>query len=49
VGGDDGWMAPVHTEFLIFPGKYRYAFRIKPVTTQDDPSALGRTLIGQEF
>ena len=49
VGGDDGWMAPVHKEFLIFPGRYRYALRIKPVTAQDDPSALGRTLIGQEF
>jgi beta-galactosidase len=49
VGGDDGWMAPVHTEFLIFPGRYRNAFRIKPVTAQDDPSTLGRSLIGQEF
>ncbi len=30
VGGDDGWMAQVHKEFLIFPGIYRYGFTLKP-------------------
>lgn len=49
VGGDDGWMAQVHKEFLIFPGKYHFAFRLKPLTAQDDPSVLGRTLIEGEF
>lgn len=31
VGGDDGWMAPVHKEFLIYPGRYRYGLVISPV------------------
>jgi beta-galactosidase len=40
VGGDDGWMSPVHKEFLVYPGLYRYAFKLKPLTGQDDPAAL---------
>jgi beta-galactosidase len=31
VGGDDGWGSIVHPEFLIQPGRYNYAFSIKPV------------------
>ncbi len=31
VGGDDGWRAPVHKEFLINPGRYRFAFLLRPV------------------
>lgn len=31
VGGDDGWMASVHKEFLIFPGVYQFALRLWPV------------------
>jgi beta-galactosidase len=42
VGGDDGWMAPVHEEFKIFPGTYRFAFRLRPVSSSDDPAALAR-------
>jgi beta-galactosidase len=30
VGGDDGWWALVHNEFLIFPGIYHFAFSFKP-------------------
>lgn len=42
VGGDDGWMASVHNEYLIFPGIYTYSLRLRPVTAEDDPSELGR-------
>jgi beta-galactosidase len=45
VGGDDGWWSQVHEEFLVYPGEYRYALRLRPITPLDDPSALGRTLI----
>jgi beta-galactosidase len=45
VGGDDGWSAQVHKEFLIFPGTYRYKFRLKPLSTQDNPSQLARAKI----
>lgn len=31
VGGDDGWGSVVHPEFLIQPGRYNYAFTMKPV------------------
>ena len=47
VGGDDGWMSQVHKEFLIHPGEYRYAVRLRPISAQDDVSALGRTVIGE--
>jgi beta-galactosidase len=45
VGGDDGWWSQVHEEFLIYPGEYHYALRLRPITAQDDVSELGRTLI----
>jgi beta-galactosidase len=45
VGGDDGWTSQVHEEFLIFPGEYRYALRLRPITGQSDTLALGRTTI----
>jgi len=45
VGGDDGWWSQVHEEFLIYPGVYHYDLRLRPITAQDDPSALGRTVI----
>jgi beta-galactosidase len=46
VGGDDGWWSKVHPEFLIQPGSYRYAFRLRPVAGGDDLAALGREGIG---
>jgi beta-galactosidase len=49
VGGDDGWMSPVHKEFLVFPGLYRFAFKLKPLTSQDDPAAVARMKIEGEF
>lgn len=49
VGGDDGWMAQVHPEFLIYPGIYRFAFRLRPITGQDSPSDLARTKIEGAF
>jgi beta-galactosidase len=49
VGGDDGWMAQVHKEFLIMPGKYHFAFQLQPLMGQDDPSRLARTKVEGEF
>ncbi|MFN2236631.1 MAG: beta-galactosidase small subunit, partial [Anaerolineales bacterium] len=43
VGGDDGWWSQAHEEFLIFPGIYRYAFKLKPFAPQDDLSQIART------
>jgi beta-galactosidase len=45
VGGDDGWLSPVHPEFLIQPGRYSFGFRLKPVAPGEDLAALGRTRI----
>jgi len=49
VGGDDGWLSPVHKEFLVFPGLYRFAFKLKPLNAQDDPGVMARTTIEGEF
>jgi beta-galactosidase len=45
VGGDDGWWSQVHEEFRIYPGKYHFGLRLRPISEGDDPSALGRTAI----
>ena len=45
VGGDDGWWSQVHEEFKIYPGIYRYAFNLKPISPDDDPAAVARTKI----
>jgi beta-galactosidase len=49
VGGDDGWMAQVHNEFLIFPGKYHFAFLLKPLIGKQEPSVLARAKVEGEF
>ena len=49
VGGDDGWMSQVHPEFLVFPGIYRFAYKVKPLTSEDDPDATARLKIEGEF
>jgi len=49
VGGDDGWMSPVHKEFLVFPDLYRFAFKLKPLNGQDDPSELARLKLESIF
>ena len=49
VGGDDGWLSQVHAEFLIYPGIYRFSFKLKPLTSSEDPAAVARTGIEGEF
>jgi beta-galactosidase len=49
VGGDDGWLSQVHKEFLIFPGIYRFSYKLKPLTAQDDPTMAARMKIEGEF
>ena len=49
VGGDDGWWSPVHPEFLVYPGIYRFAYKLKPITKQDDLSDVARIKIEGEF
>jgi beta-galactosidase/beta-glucuronidase len=49
VGGDDGWMASVRPEFLIFPGRYQFAFRLRPVTSRDNLAVVARTRIEGVF
>ena len=43
VGGDDGWDAQVHPEFRIPPGRYNFAFRLRPVKAGEDLAELGRS------
>jgi beta-galactosidase len=45
VGGDDGWTAPVHPEYLINPGNYHFGFRIQPISGEEDPALLARQWI----
>lgn len=49
VGGDDGWMSQVHPEFLIQPGKYYFSLCLKPVSSEDNLSVLGRSAIEGTF
>ena len=49
VGGDDGWMSQVHPEFLVLPGTYRFAYKIKPLTSGEDPAATARLKIEGGF
>ena len=42
VGGDDGWMASVHNEFLIFPGKYHFSLSLRPIQSGDEPTVVSR-------
>ena len=34
VGGDDGWLAPVHSEFLVPPGRYYFAAILSPLVKE---------------
>jgi beta-galactosidase len=45
VGGDDGWMAAVHPEFRITPGRYCFGLLLKPLTGGEDAPSLGRKTI----
>jgi beta-galactosidase len=49
VGGDDGWMTPVHEEFRVKPGRYFYAMRLCPLRTGDDAFAKGRTILEGQY
>jgi beta-galactosidase/beta-glucuronidase len=42
VGGDDGWMAPVHPEYLVQPGRYHFGFILRPLAAGEDPAACSR-------
>ena len=45
VGGDDGWTAPVHPEFMIYPGKYNFSLCLRPLAPKEDPAALAREAV----
>jgi len=49
VGGDDGWLSQVHPEFLIYPGIYRFAYKIHPLMAGDDPATLAHLKIEGEL
>jgi beta-galactosidase len=38
VGGDDGWLAPVHEEFLVPPGHYQFGVILCPLAAGEDPA-----------
>ena len=45
VGGDDSWGAPVHPEYTLRAKAFRYSFRLRPVSKEDDdPAALARLM-----
>ena len=45
VGGDTGWTRNVHDEYLIKPGRYTHAFRMRVLAAGDDPAILARTVV----
>jgi beta-galactosidase len=49
LGGDTGWFPNVHEEYKITPGKYHLGLRLRRVSPQDDPAALGRCQIEGVF
>jgi beta-galactosidase/beta-glucuronidase len=49
VGGDDGWASSVHPEFLIYPGRYRYSLRLRPLQPTDLPELLARMTLPGAF
>ena len=34
VGGDDGWLASVHAEFLVPPARYHFAAILSPLSEE---------------
>jgi beta-galactosidase len=49
VGGDDGWACQVHKEFLIFPGRYHFGFKLRAIKGETDLASLSRTQIQGTF
>jgi beta-galactosidase len=45
VGGDDSWGARPHPEYLLPPGNYSYAFRLRTFSGAEDPASLGKQRI----
>ncbi len=45
VGGDDSWGAWPHEPFLIPCTEYRYAFRLHPLTSGEDPAQAARKAV----
>jgi beta-galactosidase len=43
VGGDDGWLAQVHPEFLVQPGRHRFGLLLCPLAAGDDPAERSRS------
>lgn len=40
VGGDDGWLTPVHPEFQVQPGRYHFTVILRPLIAGQDPAKL---------
>jgi len=51
VAGDDSWWSRAHPEYTLNPGKYCYAYRIRPLKSDDDITSAYkiRPLIETEF
>ena len=49
VGGDNGWNAQVHDEYLIWPGKYQYRFALRSMPAGSDPATLAREVLASAF
>ncbi|MCK5775771.1 MAG: DUF4981 domain-containing protein, partial [Bacteroidales bacterium] len=51
VAGDDSWWSRAHPEYTLNPGKYCYAYRIRPLKSTDDVTSAFkiRPLIETEF
>ncbi len=43
LGGDDGWTRNVHEPFMIRPGRYAYAFRLRGLHSGDSARAIAGT------
>jgi beta-galactosidase len=46
LGGDTGWFPNIHPPYLLRPGRYRYAFRLRALRPGEDAAALARRSVG---
>ena len=45
IGGDDSWGARAHEQYTLFPKKYTYSFRIRPINLKvQDPMKLSKEI-----
>jgi len=42
VGGDTSWGARTHAEYTLTDDEYRFRFRLRPITAEDDAARLAR-------